>query len=337
MRVFERLGGGDIGEDHELLDQPMRVEPLGPAHVLEPSLGIENKLALGQIEIERIAALALDLDDRMRGVERLEHGVDKRLRRLVRSTVDRRLGLLVRELGGGAHHDAVKLVRALAPVGAEDHAQGERGPVLVRAQRAEVVGDALRQHRHDAVGEIDRVAALERFPIHRHAGLNVSGDVGDRDGDDESARVLGIGIELGVDGVVVILGVGRIDGHERQRAPVLARRAQPNGPRVFGLFQRRGREDMGNMMRLERDEAHRALGLHRTYGLDDARGRQAQAALAQRLDGDEVAVLGFAGHAGRHDKFAARRASCRPEPRVPIRPPRCDRRRRCAPSSCPGS
>ena len=158
-------------------------------------------------------------------------------RRFVRSTVDRRLGLLVRELGRGAHHDAVKLVRALATVGAKDHAQCKRGPVLVWAQRAKVVGDALRQHRHDAVGEIDRVAALERFPVHRHAGLNVSGDVGDRDRDDEPARVLGIWIELGVDRVVVILSVGWIDRHERERAPILARRAQSNGPRVFRLFQ----------------------------------------------------------------------------------------------------
>ena len=47
MRGFERLGGGDIGEDHELLDQPMRLEPLRPSHVLETPLGIENELALG--------------------------------------------------------------------------------------------------------------------------------------------------------------------------------------------------------------------------------------------------------------------------------------------------
>ena len=133
MRGFQQLRGGDIGEDHELFDQPMRFEPLGPPHVLQPSLGIENKLALRQIEIQRIALLALDFDDRMRGVERLEHGVDKRLCRLVRSTVDRRLGLLVRELGRRPHHDAVKLVRALAPVGPKDHAQCERGPVLVLA------------------------------------------------------------------------------------------------------------------------------------------------------------------------------------------------------------
>ena len=51
---------------------------------------------------------------------------------------------------------------------------------------------------------------------------------------------------------------------------------------------------MGNVVRLERDEADRPLGLHRTDGLDDARRREPQAALAQRLDGDEVAVLGVA-------------------------------------------
>ena len=36
--------------------------------------------------------------------------------------------------------------------------------------------------------------------------------------------VLRVGVRRGVDGVVVILGVGRIDGDERQRAPVLAAR-----------------------------------------------------------------------------------------------------------------
>ena len=59
-------------------------------------------------------------------------------------------------------------------------------------------------------------------------------------------------------------------------------------------------------MRLERDEAHRPLGLHRAYSLDDPRRREPQATLPQRLDGDEVAVLGVAGHAGGHYKFAAR-------------------------------
>ncbi len=257
MRGFEALGGGDIGEDHEFLDQPMRLEPLGPADVLEAPFGIENELALGQIEIERVAALALDSDDRMGGVKGLQHAVEKRLRRLVRASVDRGLGLLVSEARGRAHHDAVKRMRALAPVGAEDHARRERRAVLVRAERAEVVGDALGQHRHDPVREIDRVAALERLRVHRRPGTDIGRDVGDGDGDDEPAGVPRIGIEDRMDGVVVILGVGRIDGDERKGAPVLARGAEADGPRVLGLLQRRGRKDMGNVMRLERDQAHR--------------------------------------------------------------------------------
>ncbi len=55
MRGLQRLGGGDIGEDHEFLDQPVRLQPLRPAHADELALGVEDQLALGQVEIERIA------------------------------------------------------------------------------------------------------------------------------------------------------------------------------------------------------------------------------------------------------------------------------------------
>ena len=58
----------------------------------------------------------------------------------------------------------------LAPVGAERHAHRKRRPILERTQRAEIVRDALRQHRHDAVGEIDRVPALERLAIEAEPG-----------------------------------------------------------------------------------------------------------------------------------------------------------------------
>ena len=48
------------------------------------------------------------------------------------------------------------------------------------------------------------------------------GDVGDGDRDDVAAGIVRIGIGRGVHGVVVILGVDRIDGDERQLPPVLA-------------------------------------------------------------------------------------------------------------------
>ena len=97
MRGLQRFGGRDIGEDHEFLDQPMRLQPLGPTHALEASLVVENELALRQIEIERVAPFAFDPDRGMRGPERLEDALEERRRRLVRSAVDRGLSLFVGE------------------------------------------------------------------------------------------------------------------------------------------------------------------------------------------------------------------------------------------------
>ena len=88
LRGLQRLGGGDIGEDHELLDQLVRLQPLRPAHADQPALGVEDQLALGQIEIERIALRALELDDAIGGVERREHAFEQRRRRLVGLPVD---------------------------------------------------------------------------------------------------------------------------------------------------------------------------------------------------------------------------------------------------------
>ena len=41
-----------------------------------------------------------------------------------------------------------------------------------------------------------------------------------------------------MDGVVVVLGVGRVDGDERQIAPVFARRRQTGGARAVRLGER---------------------------------------------------------------------------------------------------
>src|SRR5271166_4967268 len=60
------------------------------------------------------------------------------------------------------------------------------------------------------------------------------------------------------------------------------------------------------MMRRERDETDRPLRLDRAERLDDPRRRDAEAAGAQRLDCDEVAVFSVARHGGGHEEIAAR-------------------------------
>jgi len=59
-----------------------------------------------------------------------------------------------------------------------------------------------------------------------------------------AAAVVRVGIGQGVDGVVVILGVGRIDGHERDVAPVLAA-FERHRPRGLGLGRDSARKDVG--------------------------------------------------------------------------------------------
>ena len=76
---FQRLGGGDVGLDHELFDQPVRLEPLGRDDALDPAVVVEQDLALGQIEIERLAPVAGGRQRGIGGPQRLERALQQRL------------------------------------------------------------------------------------------------------------------------------------------------------------------------------------------------------------------------------------------------------------------
>ncbi len=179
------------------------------------------------------------------------------------------------------------------------------------AQRAQIVGDALGQHRHHAVGEIDRIAAHERLAVERRAGRDVMSDVGDGDGDDEAACVAGAVVRRGMHRVVMILGVGRIDGDERQAAPILAA-GELRRLCAVRLTQRVGAEHLRDRMGVDRDQADRALALERAEPLDDARGRQPKPRGAADFDGDQVAVFGVSSLRPPGWRAACRASSCRP-------------------------
>ena len=92
---------------------------------------------------------------------------------------------------------------------------------LAFLQRADVGGQFLGQHRHDAVGEIDAVAARPRFAVELGAGADVETDVGDGD-DRVPAALLSLVVRRGPDGVVMVAGIGGVDGDDRQMSQVLA-------------------------------------------------------------------------------------------------------------------
>ena len=96
-RALQRLGRRDIGEDHEFLDQPVRVEARRDDHAVDRAVGFEHDLALRQIEIERLRArraLACSRRDRPHRAARSTVASSGR-GRLVRPAVDGGLRLRV--------------------------------------------------------------------------------------------------------------------------------------------------------------------------------------------------------------------------------------------------
>ena len=140
----EQLGDRLVGEDHQLLDQRVRVPARDSFQArATPPLPSNSKLVLGALDPQRAAgeAAAAQLGgDVVREPERLGQ---RRLRALAPG--EDRLRLAVREPRGAADHRAVEVRLAVGP----RTSTVTHEPVVVRAQAAEVVGDLVRQHRRD--------------------------------------------------------------------------------------------------------------------------------------------------------------------------------------------
>ena len=194
---------------------------------------------------------------------------------------------------------------SLWPSAAMHDTDGERRAILVRAQRAEIIGDPLRQHRHDAVGEIDRIAALQRLAVERGAGPHIGGDIGDGDAQNKSAGIGRIGVGLGMDRVVMVLGVGGIDGHEAECRANPRDCAMPAGRARSASARTSGAKHMRNTMRMNGDQADRFFAVDGAEPFAHSRRQKAETARAQDVDGDEIAILRRAFVAGANLEFAA--------------------------------
>ncbi len=128
--------------------------------------------------------------------------------------------------------------------------------------------------------------------------------VGDSDGDEMAAGIARVRIGRRMDGVVVVLGIGRIDGDERHVAPIFAP-LKRRRPRRFRFGNERAAEDVRKAVRVDGDQADGALALERAEPFDDRPGRQPEPAVARHLDRDEIAVHGAAGVLACDRQFAA--------------------------------
>ena len=300
--LFQRFGRRNVGGDHHFFDQAVGRQALRYPDILDHPLLIENNLALGQVELERAAPVAGGGHGVVGGKERAQDGLEQRAGLVIGLAVNGGLGLLIAELGRRAHQYAVEAVAALASIGTKHHAHGERRARLALLERAHLIGNALGEHGHHAVGEIDRIATQIGFAIERRARTHIGGHIGNGDIDQEPVRIGRIGIVLGQHRVVMVLGVGRIDGDQGQVAPVLA--ALERGLGRFGGFAQHGLgEAVGNFEIVNGDHRDRAFGFRIADHGGDAGARNHQAARELDVDLDEVPITGIAQITERNAHF----------------------------------
>ena len=123
----------------------------------------------------------------------------------------------VGEAGVAEHHGRIELVGADVAVLGHQHVADHAQALHVRVQRAQAVGQLLRQHRNHASREVNAGGAVVGVDVNGRAGFHVGTDVGNRD---QQAPALEGGFataefgRLAVDGIVKIARVFAVDGDQ---------------------------------------------------------------------------------------------------------------------------
>jgi len=179
------------------------------------------------------------------------------------------------------------------PLCIDRHMADQRRPLDILLQRTDVGRKRFRQHRHDPVGKIDTVAALIGFAIELAARTDVEGDIGDGDQCPEAAPVIRAVIRCRPDRIIMVPGIGRIDGDNWQMPKVFALLFRDGQLcRLLGLLDHGVWEVQRYFELVDRDQAER-LGGERIaqYFLDPCLDL---GAALERLGQHQIARLGIA-------------------------------------------
>ena len=156
-----------VREDHQFLDEHVRMRLAFEPCVGDAAVAVEAKDLLRGLHLQcpaREAAIAQGRGELVVQRQLLEH-LGRRLAAL---------RLAVRETRVRADHRAIELSLA-----ARRDLDGDAEPVEVRAQRAEVVGELVRQHRRDDPGDVGRERTLRGAVVERRARTDEERDVRD--------------------------------------------------------------------------------------------------------------------------------------------------------------
>ena len=224
LRVPGQRRHGLVGGQHEVLDDALRLAPGHEQYVLGLAGLVQHEFGLVDLKVDGAPGGPL-------APQHVGEGAHVRQRRADS------LG----DVGLAAFKIAVRRFVGQPRVGVDDrfhepmvhdpalldvHEQAQGQAIHVRHQRAEVVGQAFRQHRHGQPRQVQRGAPLQRVPVDGGARTDVVADIGD-----VYPQPPALFRALDGNGVVKVLCGGAVDGEGEQRAQVLP----PDG--VLGLYR----------------------------------------------------------------------------------------------------
>ena len=271
--ALEKSRSTDIGSQHALLDQSVRVVAAHRNDVLDLALRVEQHHRLDGFEVDRTALAACLAEDLEQGVERLQMRLQKpvnialRLRHTVQPVPD----LFIGQPRVRAENRRIETVVGDFAGVVDSHVANHRQAVDVGVQRTQTVGKLLRQHRNHPAREIDRVATLAGVTIKCRARLYVVTDV--RDGHQQTPSA---SIFLRENRIIEILCRFSVNGHQRQGPQVRAAFPIAGYQRLrqgIGFCKRPGRELEWQVMLAQGDlDLHAGVCIVAEH-LDDAPDR----------------------------------------------------------------
>ena len=122
--LVEVLRDGLVGEQHELLDEPVRDVALGGDDRFDHPLVVEDDLRLLQIEVDRAAAVAALVQD----LEQLAHQLEHAARASRYRAIDVRIAIGQDRVDVGVGHPRVAVDHAVVQLVADDRAACDRPP-----------------------------------------------------------------------------------------------------------------------------------------------------------------------------------------------------------------